>query len=101
VRKQGPLNFVTYLPQELRIPLTNNEQISVLDLALRAHIPLEHSCGGMGSCTTCRVIVESDVTLLSPRNEVESERAEERDFAENERLSCQLLAHAGLRVRIP
>ena len=55
----------------------------------------------MGSCTTCRVIVESDLANLSPRTELESEIADSRGFTERERLSCQLFPANGLTVRIP
>ncbi len=74
---------------------------SVLELALSQQLPLESSCGGMGTCTTCRVIVQSDLDKLPPRNEVEAEMALERDFHSNERLSCQLDAYDGLQVEIP
>lgn len=74
---------------------------SVLEVALSGGIPLEHSCGGMGSCTTCRVLVESDPTKTSPRTELEEEIAQGRGFKLNERLSCQLAPTNGLVIRVP
>lgn len=74
---------------------------NVLDVALQNHIDLSHSCGGMGSCTTCRVWVESDPSILSPRTELEEEIASSRNFEERERLGCQLEPQKGLVVRIP
>ncbi|MAV90007.1 MAG: hypothetical protein CL676_01210 [Bdellovibrionaceae bacterium] len=90
---------MTFLPQNQSVPII--EGSSVLETALRNKIPLAHSCGGMGSCTTCRVFVEKSVENLNPRTEVEEDIIEGRGFAHNERLSCQLNALPGLVVRIP
>lgn len=73
----------------------------MLEVALRAGIEISHSCGGMGSCTTCRVIIQHSPEALPPRNELEQEIADSRGFADNERLSCQIPPHEGLEVRIP
>lgn len=90
---------IVFLPENKAVEFTDEE--SVLDVALKNHIPIAHSCGGMGSCTTCRVFVESDLSQTSPRTEMEQEMAESRGFTEDERLSCQLQPHDGLRVRRP
>lgn len=74
---------------------------SVLEVALKNGVDIGHSCGGMGSCTTCRVIVESSPTALPPRNELEDEIATSRGFSDDERLSCQLPPVDGLVVRVP
>ncbi|CAN5607393.1 hypothetical protein BH10BDE1_BH10BDE1_21250 [soil metagenome] len=63
---------------------------TLLELAVDKSVDLPHSCGGMGSCGTCRVrltVIEGDVP---ERNEIETEMANERGFADDERLSCQL-----------
>jgi ferredoxin len=74
---------------------------SVLELAISQQIPLETSCGGMGTCTACRVFVKSDLTKMPERTEVEAEMARDRDFEPRERLGCQLVAYDGLEVEIP
>lgn len=73
---------------------------TVLELALANEIDLNHSCGGFGTCGTCMVKVESDLSDLSPRNSIEEEMAEDRGFESNERLGCQTVACPGLIVRI-
>lgn len=78
-----------------------DSELSLLDLALKHQVPLNHSCGGMGTCTTCRVIVVEGLEDLEPRNEIEEERSEERGFSEEERLACQILAKTSLKLRIP
>ncbi|MEQ1876389.1 MAG: 2Fe-2S iron-sulfur cluster-binding protein [Bdellovibrionia bacterium] len=74
---------------------------SVLELAIRDRLPLNHSCGGMGTCGTCCVIVESDPAELEDRNEIESEMAADRGYTSRERLACQITARARLIVKIP
>ncbi len=74
---------------------------SVLEVALNNDIDISHSCGGMGSCTTCRVFVLSELADLPPRNELEQDIADMRAFAKDERLACQLPPIPGLEVRIP
>jgi 2Fe-2S ferredoxin len=74
---------------------------SVLEVALANNVPLNHSCGGMGSCTTCLVLVEKGLSEIGPRNELEEEHARARGFEDQERLACQISAIDGLIVRIP
>lgn len=62
---------------------------TVLDL-LNAHkIGISQSCGGSGSCTTCRINVIKGSEYLAPRTEIENERALERNYSPQERLACQ------------
>ncbi|MDX9732024.1 MAG: 2Fe-2S iron-sulfur cluster-binding protein [Bdellovibrionales bacterium] len=63
---------------------------SVLDIAVENSVDIPTSCGAMGTCTTCRVFLQAVAGSCPNRNELEEERAEERGFAANERLSCQL-----------
>ena len=90
---------MSFLPSGKTLSIQGYE--TVLALALDHDLDIGHSCGGMGSCTTCRVIVESPLKNLAPRNEVEEEMAEMKGFSEKERLACQLQPYSGLIVRIP
>ncbi len=87
--------------QPLKKPCEIKGQGSVLEVALGNGIEIPHSCGAMGSCTTCRVIVESDLKALPERNELEQDIADMRNFKPEERLSCQLPPLDGLILRIP
>ncbi|NQY99664.1 MAG: (2Fe-2S)-binding protein [Bdellovibrionales bacterium] len=72
---------------------------TVLDVALSNKLDIGHTCEGMGSCTTCRVFVlDGDA---GPRTEIEQERADERGFADNERLACQIKPIEGLKLKLP
>ncbi len=71
-----------------------------LVLALEdAGIDILHRCGGHARCTTCRVeVLEGDAGEM---NERETARlAREQDLAPNTRLSCQVLVHTPLKVRV-
>lgn len=76
---------------------------AVLLEALQAEgVPISSSCGGNGTCGTCRVFVQfPSVEQLPPRNEIEAEMHADRNFASNERLSCQHPVTKSLSVLIP
>lgn len=90
---------ILFLPHEKLCEIEGAE--NVLEVALRNGLDVGHSCGGMGSCTTCRVIVEKSKDPLPARNELEEDIATMRGFSDLERLSCQLPPLEGLVVRIP
>lgn len=88
-----------FLPQNVDCSFEGKP--SILEVALAHEIPLNHSCGGMGSCTTCLVSVVSGVEKLASPNELEAEHAQARGFMKNERLACQTDAVDGLILEIP
>lgn len=90
---------IHFLPMDKTAPIGRAE--SVLEVALRAGLDIGHSCGGMGSCTTCRVFIEAHHEPLPERGDLELEITEGRGFKENERLACQLPPSDGMVVRIP
>ena len=86
-------------PFSVDIPVDNEK--TVLELGLKKGLPIENSCGGSGSCGTCRVFIRAGAENLEPRNEVELSMAEDRGFLENERLSCQISPVEALVVEVP
>lgn len=68
---------------------------TLLEIAVDNSVDLPHSCGGMGTCGTCRVRLTVESGTCPERGELENEMTTERGFAENERLSCQLEIPAG------
>jgi len=80
--------------------VTLSPKISLMEGLRKAKIPIPFSCGGEGICTTCRVFITAgDVTKA---NELESSRAQERGYKENERLSCQCFALSeSISVKLP
>jgi 2Fe-2S ferredoxin len=86
--------YIKNLDQKLLV----KDETSLLEVLLNNKIDIDHSCGGMGSCGTCRVITKNLPLANHPRNEIENERAQDLKFSDNERLSCQLPPIPGLEI---
>ncbi len=89
---------ILFLPMQQRVEMGLEE--SLLELALKNDIGIAHSCGGMGTCGTCRVKIESPLEHLNARNKIEQEMATDRGFGPHERLACQLTPHEDMVARV-
>jgi ferredoxin len=94
-------SIIRFLTDDQKVETTSLGQETLLELALSSGVALSHSCGGMASCGTCRVIVEFGGEKLHSRNDLEREMANDRGFNSNERLACQICPSAELTVRLP
>jgi len=80
---------------------------SILDVALRNEIDLDHACGGVCACSTCHVRIETGADCLTESSEDEEDQLDTaRDLGLNSRLGCQArierIPDGGvLEVRIP
>ncbi|MBC7421009.1 MAG: (2Fe-2S)-binding protein [Bdellovibrio sp.] len=83
------------------LTLNFKESVNVLDFLNAKKVSIAQSCGGNGTCTTCRFFVREGVENFSPRSELEIERATERDFLFNERLACQTEITGSAVIEIP
>lgn len=90
---------IKFLPENKLVEASQGE--TLLEAFLRADIDISHSCGGNGTCGTCRVWVREGLSGLPARNEIEQEMADDRGFQPQERLSCQNHPCAGLVVEVP
>lgn len=90
---------ITVVNNDLDVPF--EKESSILELLIENDIDIDHSCGGMGSCGTCRILIHSDHNILPKRNEIEQERADDLSFNDNERLACQLCPIDNLKIKIP
>ncbi|MBN8540622.1 MAG: (2Fe-2S)-binding protein [Deltaproteobacteria bacterium] len=68
---------------------------TILDIAVENSVEMAHSCGGMGSCGTCRIRLHADLGAIPAMEEVEEEMAIDRGFLPDERLSCQIEIPSG------
>ncbi len=89
--------FVENTEQEIKIDTEN----SLLEHLIQNDIEIAHSCGGMGSCGTCRILITEGLEHLPRRNPEEQERAQDLSFKDFERLSCQICPIPGMKIRIP
>lgn len=72
---------------------------TILAAARAAGIPLTHSCGGTGACSTCRVLVVEGAGSLGPPTPQEAAMARLLRFPENVRLGCQARVLGDVEVR--
>ena len=63
---------------------------SILEIAERNDIDLDHACGGVCACSTCHVKISSGAEALSGASEDEEDQLDAaRDVALESRLGCQ------------
>lgn len=63
---------------------------SILDIALKFGLQLEHACGGNCACTTCHVVIKKGKDLLSEMDDEEADRLDmAADLQLDSRLGCQ------------
>lgn len=74
---------------------------TILEALIRNKQVINHSCGGGGTCGTCRIVIQVNSVAWPDRNEIEYEMAADRGFHETERLACQVPATEGLYFLIP
>lgn len=77
--------------------------VSVLDVALKNGIPIEHACEKVCACTTCHVVVREGFDSLDESDELEDDLLDKAWGLEPEsRLSCQIFVKdEDLVVEIP
>jgi ferredoxin, 2Fe-2S len=73
---------------------------ALLEVLLEIPVAIDHSCGGNGTCGTCRVQACSPKGL-SERSEIETEMAADRGMQPDERLACQSYLVDSVRIKIP
>ncbi len=76
-----------------------SQEESLLDFFVKRSVPINHSCGGMGTCGTCLIEVENEELLQEP-NEIEMELKRDRGLDRHERLACQNYPINKLKIRI-
>ena len=63
---------------------------SILDIAMNFGVDLEHACGGSCACTTCHVVIEEGMDLLSEADDDEMDRVDTAaGVTLKSRLGCQ------------
>lgn len=63
---------------------------TLLDLAFENDIVIEHNCGGLCACTSCRILIKKGSNSLSKKSGQEAEILNSAGFTgEENRLSCR------------
>jgi len=91
---------VTFLP--MNVTVEGEEGESILEIALKHDIPLDHNCGGNCACTTCHVIVKEGENNLSEMEEDEEDMLDKATGVTlTSRLGCQAHVYGDVVVEIP
>jgi adenylate cyclase len=88
---------IFYFPDEKSVEVAQGENI--LDASCRGDIPLTQVCGGVGRCSTCRVLILEGLENCSERSSEEKVMAEKLSFPPNIRLACQTKINGDVRLR--
>jgi ferredoxin len=78
-----------------------DEELTLLANLLNHRIEIDHSCGGNGTCGTCRIRVIDGLENFSEMGEVETEMKTDRNFTDDERLCCQSYIKGRIKIIIP
>lgn len=98
---------IIFLPHEVLCPdgrvVEANKGETVLDVALRNDIDIEHACEMSCACTTCHIILREGFEALAEADELEEDLLDKAWGLESEsRLSCQAIVDEDdLVVEIP
>lgn len=90
---------ITFLPDGRSFEVSDGE--TILEAAERLGIALNHECGGVASCSTCRIQVKEGAAGLSNIDLDEREVLEREQLDGGYRLACQARLHGDVTVTIP
>jgi ferredoxin, 2Fe-2S len=101
---------VTFLPANVTVEVDESEYPyadhgkpgSLLDIALKHKIKLEHNCGGNCACTTCHVVVRQGAENLSEMADDEEDKLDQAPgLTPYSRLGCQAVVRGDVTIEIP
>jgi 2Fe-2S ferredoxin len=81
----------TFFQEEvkLEIDVKSSSPVTLLEIFNANKISINQSCGGNGTCGTCRVEIMQKTDYLKPQSQHEIEISQELALRPRERLSCQ------------
>lgn len=88
---------IIYLPDKIEVEVKEGE--TLLQAGLAAGIPHVNVCGGIGRCSTCRVIVLSGLEHCSAPTKDERAIQEMLNLPPHVRLACQTRVSGPVKVR--
>jgi ferredoxin len=73
----------------LDIDVKTSNSLTILDVLNANKISINQSCGGSGTCGTCRILVPNQSNFVNKKSDYETESSKELNLIEGQRLSCQ------------
>lgn len=103
---------IRFLPDDVSVEADSDAPVetrdglpgSILALALKNHLEIDHACGGVCACSTCHVIVKEGFDSLSEASENEEDMLDNAPGVTlQSRLACQAVADGSqdLVVEVP
>ncbi len=77
---------------------------SIMDIALKHGIELDHACGGVCACSTCHVVITEGLdTCNEPSEDEEDQLDDAYGLTPQSRLACQCVPNGtrGIVVEVP
>lgn len=88
---------VTFVTDKIVVEVAKGTRIQEIVKLSGATLPF--GCR-MGSCGTCRVLIEDGMKNLNPHTQQEEDLFETlTSVGDNERLGCQLVVHGDVKIR--
>ena len=97
IRRQGQKVHIRYAGYGV---IESPKGPTLLEISRANHIPHASTCGGRGRCTTCRVLINSNVEKLPPPNAIEESVLARIRAPVNVRLACQIHPTEDISVRM-
>ena len=91
------MSTIRYQPDAREVEAAPSE--TLLEAAVRAEIPMIHTCGSLARCSTCLVAVLEGLENCTPRTDSEQAVADHLKFKPMMRLACQTRATGPVVLR--
>lgn len=92
---------IIYNHQTFSHSIESGSDFTLLEHLNQLQVPIDQSCGGNGTCGTCKVRIVENLHHLNPRSDIEIEMQQDRQFLDDERLCCQTHVLGSVKIRIP
>ncbi len=79
--------------------IKTDSKTTILESSLKAGNKHIHACGGVGKCSTCRVLITDGIEKLNSRNKAEQKMADFKGFTDDVRLACQCSGNGDIKLR--
>lgn len=91
-------NNILFKPENKRAEI--KQGLTILQIALKNRVHIDHKCGGKGACLTCKVKISNQDNVSSPTKS-ELQKLGKSLISSGTRLACQTKVLGEVEVEIP